>query len=44
MDNGDTVSLKTVVGEITKFKKYTSTGEPIYNVNPTPILATEPFF
>ncbi len=38
MDNSDVVSLKTVVGEISKFKIYTRTGEPIYNVHPTPVL------
>ena len=38
MDNGQTISIKTVVGQIVKFNRYTNTGDPIYNITPTPIV------
>lgn len=38
MDNGQTIKIKTAVGQIVKFNRYTVTGEPIYTVTPTPIV------
>jgi hypothetical protein len=38
MDNGQTISIKTVVGQVVKFNRYTQSGDPIYNVSPNPIV------
>lgn len=38
LSNGMLLSVKTVVGQITKSKYYTRDGEPIYNVNTNPII------
>jgi len=38
LSNGMVLSVKTVVGQITKTKYYTRDGEPIYNINTNPII------
>ncbi len=38
MSDGQTINIKTVVGQIVKFNRYTLNGDPIYNVTPTPIV------
>ena len=38
LSNGTTLSVKTIAGQISKTKFYTSDGEPVYVVNTTPII------
>jgi len=38
LENGQTIRIKTVVGQIIKYKSRTVMGDPIYNVIPTPIV------
>ena len=38
LTNGQTLSVKTVVSQITKYSKYNVGGEPLYNVIPNPIM------
>ena len=38
LTNNKTLSVKTVVSQITKFSKYNRGGEAVYNVTPTPIM------
>ena len=38
LSNGMVLSVKTIVGQVTKSKYYTRDGEPIYNINTNPII------
>lgn len=38
MDNGVTCSIKTTISQVGKYNQYRTSGEPIYNMGPIPIL------
>ena len=38
LSNGMVLSVKTVVGQVTKTKYYNASGEPVYNINTNPII------
>jgi len=41
LSNGMTISVKPVVGQVSKTQLYTIDGEPVYMVNPTPVIKTK---
>lgn len=41
LSNGMTVSIKPVVGQVSKTQLYTIDGEPVYMVNPIPVIKTK---